>query len=110
MASRMRKKITENQANAALGNVKIDDIEAQLAALELAEKEKAEMKAAADAAALNPKSKEDQKKNRNFDLAALQQRLAEKESTEEVKKEDPYAVRIWGIPPSVLQQELQDAM
>jgi len=59
MASRMRKKITENQANAALGNVKIDDIEAQLAALELAEKEKAEMKAAADAAALNPKSKED---------------------------------------------------
>lgn len=106
MASRMKKKIAENKADAALGNVKIDDIEAQLAALEQAEKDKAEMKAAAIAEALNPMKKEDQKKNRNFDLAALQQRLAEKESTEEAKKEDPYAVRIWGIPPSVLQEEL----
>jgi len=36
--------------------------------------------------------------------------LAEKEDAEESKKEDPYAVRIWGIPPSVMQTELQEAM
>lgn len=110
MASRMKKKIAENQANAALGNAKIDDIEGQLAALELAEKEKAEQKALADAAAANPNKDEGQKKKKTFDLAALQKQLGEKESTEEAKKEDPFAVRIWGIPPSVMQQELQDAM
>lgn len=36
--------------------------------------------------------------------------MAEKEDAEESKKEDPYAVRIWGIPPSVEQNELQQAM
>ena len=58
MASRMRKTIENKQAHAALGNDKIVQLEATLAAHIQAEKDEEEMKKLAEAAALNPHGKE----------------------------------------------------